>query len=66
MKKPEGESVETLHAASIDLDLEELEARLEKQVLTFPMDDPEQICPYYLCMHKCSDDKCIQVCPPNE
>ncbi|MEW6440116.1 MAG: hypothetical protein AB1640_04200 [bacterium] len=43
-------------------ELEELEARLERQVSAFPLGSPDETCLWYLCHPKCEGSKCLIVC----
>jgi hypothetical protein len=43
--------------------LEELEARLEQQFLSMPVDLDDDTCLYFLCTTRCSGVKCPVYCP---
>jgi len=43
--------------------LEELEARLESQLLSMPVPLDDDICLYFLCTTRCSATKCPVFCP---
>jgi len=43
--------------------LEELEARLEQQLMSMPIDMDDDTCLYFLCTTRCSGVKCPVYCP---
>jgi hypothetical protein len=45
------------------LGLEELEARLEQQLMSMPVDMDDDTCLYFLCTTRCSGVKCPVYCP---